>query len=61
MQWEYRDATGTLRRGRFEGSSDRGGTDVTYFMRRSTGELDLLSGQRLREARTVPASADTRV
>lgn len=52
--WEYRDARGLLQRGNMERFIDYGGTDVTYFFRRRhTGELDVVSGSRLREARRV--------
>ncbi len=48
--WKYKDATGVERTGDFVDFSDRGGTDVTYCFRRADGTLDLVSGQRLKEA-----------
>jgi hypothetical protein len=51
--WEYETSAGVTVRGRVEKTSDRGGTDVTYFMRRTTGELDVLSGSRLKAARII--------
>jgi hypothetical protein len=57
--WEYVDSAGVKRRGTVEKTSDKGGSDVTYFFRRSTGELDVLSGSRLRQAKVLrnPAPA----
>ena len=44
MAWSYEDSCGIPRIGVVETTSDRGGTDVTYFLRRDTGELDVVSG-----------------
>lgn len=58
--WEYRDATGTVRRGYFIGSTERSGADVTYRFHRLDGNgspiehcIDLVSGAALRHARNI--------
>ena len=53
-RWAWQDARGLWFEGYMERFSDRGGTDVTYFMRRDpTGELDCISGQRCKNMRRV--------
>lgn len=56
-EWTYVSSTGVICTGYMRSFADRGGTDVTYFMQRVTPnvELDLLSGERLRKARTTGA------
>lgn len=52
--WKYRDARGVEQTGTMERFSDFGGTDVTYWFRRiSDNTLDLVSGQRLKEAERI--------
>jgi hypothetical protein len=51
--WQYETVHGLAVRGHVEKTSDHGGTDVTYFMRRETGEIDVLSGSRLKAARVL--------
>ena len=46
--WEYVDARGTMK-----DSSDKGGTDITYFMIRDTGELDIVSGSRIKKMKGI--------
>ena len=54
-RWTWQDATGTQREGYMHTFSDRGGTDVSYFMHRDPGgQLDVVSGQRLKDAHTIP-------
>ena len=53
QRWTYKDATGTQREGFFEHFSDHGGTDITYWFRRDDNTLDLVSGQRLKEAKNI--------
>lgn len=53
-RWQYQDARGVTHIGFYERCIDRGGTDVTYYMRdENTNELTLLSGQRLRDAKVL--------
>lgn len=43
--WRYNDARGVPHFGYMEKTIDRGGTDVSYFMRdRDTGELSICNG-----------------
>ena len=52
--WEYQDARGATKRGHFAGFSDRGGTDQTYMFRGcDDGQLDLVSGSRLKAAKRI--------
>lgn len=52
--WRFRDARGVERAGHIERTVDFGGTDQTFFFRDcASGELLLVSGQRLREARRL--------
>jgi hypothetical protein len=52
--WRYKDRTGVERIGTLDKFSDHGGTDVTYFfLRVEDGRLDVLSGQRLKEAERI--------
>lgn len=47
--WEYEDARGVKHIGYQERFVDRGGHDVSYFMRdRDTGELSVVSGSRIK-------------
>ena len=52
--WSYEDARGVKKRGVVENTVDRGGTDVTYFMRSESGDLDLLRGELLKKANRTP-------
>ena len=70
MIWEYTDATGVKRQGTCELTTDHGGSDVTYYMRRlpnpegetpnerQRGTLDVLSGLYMKRtgARTLPTA-----
>ena len=62
-QWQYQTATGQTVTGAVERTVDLGGTDVTYMMRRASGELDVLSGSRLKTLQRLwpsePAPAPT--
>jgi hypothetical protein len=52
--WHYEDARGIERVGHFEGFTDFGGTDVPYrFVDCRTGELSVVSGERLKRARRL--------
>lgn len=49
-KWEYEDARGVKHTGWQEKFTDRGGTDVTYFMRDAeTDELSVVSGSRAKK------------
>ena len=53
-RWMWQDARGVTHQGYMETFSDRGGTDVTYFMRRDpSGELDCLSGSRCKAMKRI--------
>jgi hypothetical protein len=54
MLWKYTDSTGIERTGTVEKTVDRGGSDVTYFFRRSDGKLDVVSGFRLKQTNAHP-------
>lgn len=46
-KWSWQDATGVQRTGYMQTYVDRGGTDVSHYMRRDPGgELDIVSGSR---------------
>lgn len=47
-QWRYQDGRMVWQTGTMEKYLDLGGTDHIACMRRSTGELDLVSGIRLK-------------
>ncbi len=47
--WRYLDNRGVEQVGTVENTVDRGGSDVTYFFRRTTGELDVLGGLRVKD------------
>lgn len=53
----YTDSAGIERVGYVEKTSDHGGADVTYFMRRwaygEPGQLDVLSGLRAKDMRSL--------
>jgi len=50
--WEFRDTAGVIRLGYFQGFTDRGGTDVSYFFKDvETKALYVVSGTRLKEAK----------
>lgn len=51
--WEYETAIGIPVRGTLEKTSEGQGTDVTYFFRRETGELDVISGSRLKKIKRI--------
>lgn len=55
MYWRYTDAAGVERVGTVEKTSDRGGTDVTYFFRSTDGVLSVLSGSLVKNARPIGA------
>ena len=48
-EWEYKDGRGVTHHGHVQQTSDRGGTDVTYFfIDKDSGELTLINGPRLK-------------
>ena len=49
MKWHYLDNRGVPQEGTVEKTVDHGGSDVTYFFRRDSGELDCLSGLRVKD------------
>jgi hypothetical protein len=50
-RWKYFDSRGVEHFGWVEKTSDRGGTDVTYFFRdEKTNELSVVSGSVLKKA-----------
>jgi hypothetical protein len=52
--WSYQDARGVEHLGHFATFTDFGGTDVTYYFRDcETGQLDLVSGSRLKKAQRI--------
>jgi len=53
VRWKYQDATGTEREGTFQSSHDFGGTDVTYIFKRDDGNVDCVSGMRLKKASRI--------
>jgi hypothetical protein len=53
-KWEYQDAIGRTHQGYMEKYTDFSGTDITYWFRdATTGELDLVSGSRLKAAKVI--------
>lgn len=50
---EYLDNRGAPCRGRVEQISDRGGSDITWFMRSEDGVLSCLSGSRIDTIRNI--------
>lgn len=52
-RWAYEDGRGAQREGAFQNFYDHGGTDVTYKFRRDSGEIDMVSGSRLKKAKRV--------
>lgn len=53
-RWEYYDSRGVKHFGWVEKTSDRGGTDVTYFFRdEGTDELSVVSGSKLKKAKRI--------
>ena len=56
MQWEYDDARGVTHRGIVATVNDYGGTDVSHAMQSGCGAYVMLSGARLRAARTLNTS-----
>lgn len=62
MLWEFESSAGNVHRGIVESTHDYGGTDVPYIMRAACGSTLVLSGARLRAARTlnrIPADDET--
>lgn len=53
-KWIYKDAIGIERIGTLEQTIPGQGSDITYVFKREDGKLDLVSGQRLKEARRLP-------
>lgn len=57
--WQYQDGAGNTVKGVYWGSKEVQGTDVTYFFRRlpfdDSGNIDVVSGQRLKNAVRVGA------
>lgn len=56
--FEYQDARGVWQIGTMEKYVDLGGTDHVAYMRRATGELDLVSGSRLKAMKTIQAKSN---
>lgn len=54
MPWQYEDARGVTHRGRVVSIYDYGGTDITHAYASACGAYVLVSGARLRAARTLP-------
>jgi len=52
-RWKYQDAIGIWREGTYAGCKEFQGTDVVYFFRRNDGTLDVVSGQRLKDAERI--------
>lgn len=53
MKWHYPDGRGVWQTGTVEKTSDRGGSDVTYFFRGDDGSLTVRSGVSLTDAHAV--------
>lgn len=52
--WRYEDGRGVERTGHMERFSDRGHNDVSYYFRAcDTGELSVVSGERLKRAQRI--------
>ena len=51
--WEFEDSTGQTHRGQVVKVSDFGGSDITYRMLADCGRTLMLSGARLKAARTL--------
>jgi hypothetical protein len=47
-RWRYQDHIGLWREGTYQAFHATQGTDVTYYLRRDDGKLDLVSGERLK-------------
>lgn len=58
--WQYEDARGVTHRGRMVTFYDHGGTDVTHAYQSACGAYVMVSGARLRAARTLPVDAEAR-
>jgi len=53
-RWEYYDSRGSKHYGWVEKTSDKGGTDVTYFFRdEKTNELSVVSGSNLKKSKRI--------
>lgn len=53
-RWEYYDSLDRKHYGWIEKTSDKGGTDVTYFFRdEKSNELSVVSGSRLKKAKRI--------
>ena len=53
-EWRYKDATGVERTGYVKATREGQGSDVTYTFQRADGSgIDLVSGSRLKEAKTT--------
>lgn len=57
MLWRYIDARGIAHIGTVRSVYDHGGTDVTHAMESACGMYVMVSGRRLRDARTLNRSA----
>lgn len=55
-RWKYKDRTGVEREGEFVDFYDFGGTDVGYSFKRDDGTIDIVSGNRLKEAKVIRES-----
>lgn len=51
--WQYEDAVGIIREGRYVGSYNGQGSDVAYIFQREDGKQDVVSGKRLKEAKKI--------
>ena len=58
VRWRFNSIYGEETEGTFEGFTDRGGTDVTYYIRDDTGRMHLVSGSRLQNAHPVPVKKE---
>jgi hypothetical protein len=53
-EWKYKDATGVERTGHVKATREGQGSDVTYTFQRADGSgIDVVSGSRLKEAKTT--------
>ena len=52
--WSYVDSLGVKHKGYMEKFSDRGGTDITYFMiDGKTGQLSVISGSLIKKMKKI--------
>lgn len=60
VKWEYTDARGVRQKGIYLNSSERQGSDVTYYFKNlKTGNTDVVSGSRLKTMKRIYESHPT--